>query len=301
MWMRERCFTARALAITGESALRRINLQDTCGNGTHGLVRGHARDRGSDAPGPRFGLPRRTQKEDGATVHQQSILVVEDHVEMREQILIPGLRDSGFRHVTGVGSAMETYRAVLTQRFSLFLVDIGLPDESGFTLVKNLRDATDAGIVVLTGGGHSKAEYVQGLNEGADAYLFKPIDLELLAATVRSVLRRQVAANALTTATAGAALTWRLDPEGWALISPAGVRIHITANERILIEPLIARRGNVISRDDLISRFTHNVHDFDPHRLEVIVHRLRQKATKLSGEDFPLRAVRGTGYVLTSG
>lgn len=276
-------------------------MQDTCANGMHGLVRVHARDRGSDAPGPRFGLPRRTQKEDNATVHQQSILVVEDHVEMRDQLLIPGLRDCGFRNVTGVGSAMETYRAVLTQRFSLFLVDIGLPDESGFTLIKNLRDATDAGIVVLTGGGHSRAQYVQGLNEGADAYLLKPVDMELLAATLRSVLRRQAASNTPSVSAVAAAQTWRLDPEGWALISPGGVRIHITGNERILIEPLITRRGNVISREDLISRFTHNVHDFDPHRLEVIVHRLRQKASKLSGEDFPLRAVRGTGYVLTSG
>jgi DNA-binding response OmpR family regulator len=94
------------------------------------------------------------------------------------------LRDCGFRDVKGVGTAMETYRAVLTQRFSLFLVDIGLPDESGFTLTRNLREATDAGIVVLTGGGHSKAQHVQGLNDGADAYLFKPIDIELLAATV---------------------------------------------------------------------------------------------------------------------
>jgi len=287
--------------ITGENALGRVNLQDTCGSGTHGLIRGQVRDRESDAPAPHFGLPRRTQKENGATVHQHNILVVEDDAEMRDQILIPGLRECGFRNVTGAGSAMETYRTVLTQRFSLFLVDIGLPDESGFTLIKNLRDATDAGIVVLTGGGHSRAQYLQGLNEGADAYLLKPVDMELLAATLRSVLRRQAAASAPMASAVGASQAWRLDPGGWALVSPGGVRIHITGNERVLIEPLIARQGNVISREDLISRFTHNVHDFDPHRLEVIVHRLRQKATKLSGEDFPLRAVRGTGYVLTSG
>lgn len=275
-------------------------MQDTCGSGTHGLIRGHVRDRG-DGTAPRFGQGRRTQREDNATIHQQSILVVEDHEEMREQILIPGLRDCGFRSVAGVGSAKETYRAVLTQCFSLFLVDIGLPDESGFTLTRNLREATGAGIVVLTGGGHTKAQYVQGLNDGADAYLLKPIDMELLAATLRSVLRRQMASHAPPTTAAEAPRTWRLDPEGWALISPGGVRIHITGNERVLIEPLIARLGNVVSREELIARFTHNIHDFAPHRLEVIVHRLRQKATKLSGEDFPLRAVRGTGYVLTSG
>jgi DNA-binding response OmpR family regulator len=289
------------LAMTGESVLRRVYLQDTCGNGLRGLIRGHAYDKGSDAPTPRFGQVRRTQREDSATIHQQSILIVEDDLEMREKVLIPGLRDCGFRDVTGVGSARETYRAVLTRRFSLFLVDIGLPDENGFTLTRNLRDATDAGIVVLTGGGHSKAQYVQGLNEGADAYLFKPVDIELLAATLRSVLRRQAAANAAALPVAAAVRAWRLDPEGWALISPGGVRIHITGNERMLIEPLIARRGNVVSREELIARFTYDIHDFDPHRLEVIVHRLRQKATKLSGEDFPLRAVRGTGYVLTSG
>ncbi|WP_368563037.1 response regulator transcription factor [Pseudoxanthomonas sp. UTMC 1351] len=257
------------------------------------------RDKG-DGAAPRFGQARRTQREDNATVHQQSILVVEDHEEMRDQILIPGLRDCGFRNVVGVGSAKETYRAVLTQRFSLFLVDIGLPDESGFTLSRNLREATDAGIVVLTGGGHTKAQYVQGLDDGADAYLLKPVDMELLAATLRSVLRRQMASHA-PQAAVESARAWRLDPEGWALISPGGARIHITGNERILIEPLIARPGNVISREELIARFTHNIYDFDPHRLEVIVHRLRQKASKLSGEDFPLRAVRGTGYVLTSG
>lgn len=277
-------------------------MQDTCASGTHGLVRGHARDRGeNEATAPRFGHTRRTQREDNATVHQQDILIVEDDKEMREQILIPGLRDCGFRNVTGVGSAMETYRMVLTRRFSLFLLDVGLPDESGFTLTKNLREATDAGIVVLTGGTQSKAQHVQGLDDGADAYLFKPIDMELLAATLRSVLRRQAAMNASTAAKVETSHAWRLDSEGWALISPGGARVHITANERILIEPLLARMGNVISREDLIARFTHNIHDFDPHRLEVIVHRLRQKASKLSGEDFPLRAVRGTGYVLTSG
>lgn len=284
--------------------MKRVNLQDTCASGTHGLVNGHVHGNRGNEAAPRFGHARRTHREDNATVHQQDILVVEDDEEMREQILIPGLRDCGFRNVAGVGSAMETYRTALTRRFSLFLLDVGLPDESGFTLTKNLREATDAGIVVLTGGTQSKAQHVQGLDDGADAYLLKPVDMELLAATLRSVLRRQAAANAPTAAEVEASHTWRLDSEGWALISPSGVRVHITGNERILIEPLLARMGNVISREDLIARFTHDIHDihdFDPHRLEVIVHRLRQKASKLSGEDFPLRAVRGTGYVLTSG
>lgn len=288
------------LAIHRGIVLRRVNLRDTRGSGTHGLVRGHVHDKGTDAA-TRFGHTRRLQRDDSEAIYRQSILVVEDDAEMREQILIPGLLDCGFKDVTGVGNAKETYRAVLTRRFSLFLLDIGLPDESGLTLTRNLREATDSGIVVLTGNQRSKAQHVQGLDDGADAYLLKPVDMELLAATVRSVLRRQAMTDTPVAPIVRAPHAWRLDPEGWALISPGGVRIHITGNERVLIEPLIARLGNVVSREELIARFTHNIHDFAPHRLEVIVHRLRQKATKLSGEDFPLRAVRGTGYVLTSG
>lgn len=178
------------LAIHRGIVLRRVNLRDTRGSGTHGLVRGHVHDKGTDAA-TRFGHTRRLQRDDSEAIYRQSILVVEDDAEMREQILIPGLLDCGFKDVTGVGNAKETYRAVLTRRFSLFLLDIGLPDESGLTLTRNLREATDSGIVVLTGNQRSKAQHVQGLDDGADAYLLKPVDMELLAATVRSVLRRQ--------------------------------------------------------------------------------------------------------------
>lgn len=254
-------------------------------------------------PAAYLGQAQAANGENKPMLDDHGILVVEDDAVMREELLIPALRESGFKNVTGVGSAMETYRAVLTRRFSLFLLDIGLPDESGFSLTQNLRAATDAGIVMLTSGRPSKAQQAQWLEDGADAYLTKPIDTDLLTATVRSVLRRQTTVKPVASTVAAAASAsrkWRLDTEGWTLVSPRGVPVHLTRNERVLIEPLMARMGNVVSREDLISRFTHDVHDFDPHRLEVIIHRLRHKACKVTGENFPLRAVRGSGYVLTS-
>lgn len=230
------------------------------------------------------------------------ILVIEDDPEMRDEVLLPGLRSRGFKNVMGVGSAIETYRSVLTRNFALFVLDVGLPDESGFTVAKHLRAATGAGIVMLSGRWRARTDRVHGLDEGADAYLTKPVDIELLAATMRSLLRRnaQSPAQPAVAAPAPRPSGWHLDMDGWDLVSPSGARIRLTLAERLLIDQLAANVGSPVSRDAIISRLTQNIHDFDPHRLEMLVHRLRRKILAGTKESLPLTTVRGLGYVLTS-
>ena len=96
-------------------------------------------------------------------------MVVEDDNELRERILVPGLRSEGFE-VDSSDSAMTLYRALSLRSWDLFVVDIGLPDENGFEVARHLRQRGEAGIVILTGRA-SAEDQVRGLDGGADAYL----------------------------------------------------------------------------------------------------------------------------------
>lgn len=226
---------------------------------------------------------------------EQWILVVEDDPGMRDDILIPGLEDAGF-NVVGAGSAAEAYRSMLTRDFSLFVLDVGLPDEDGFTMVKHLRPLTDAGIVMLTGRKRGNADHIRGLDEGADVYLSKPVDIDVLTATVRSLLRRlRQPKNWRPEETPPG---WQFDMDSWNLASPRGAKVRLTHAERLVVNVLAASSGETVARDTIISRLAQDIHDFDPHRLEMLIHRLRRKVLSVTNEHLPLNAVRGVGYVL---
>jgi two-component system response regulator PhoP len=226
---------------------------------------------------------------------EQWILVVEDDPGMRNDILIPGLEEAGF-NVVGAGSAAEAYRCMLTRDFSLFILDVGLPDEDGFTMARHLRPLTDAGIVMLTGRKRGKADRIRGLDDGADVYLSKPIAIDVLAATVRSLLRRlrQPKNWRPDEALPG----WRYDTDSWNLASPRGAKVRLSHAERLVVGLLAASSGETVARNTIISRLAQDIHEFDPHRLEMLIHRLRRKVLSITNEHLPLNAVRGVGYVL---
>ncbi len=224
------------------------------------------------------------------------ILVVEDDPGMRDDILIPGLKDAGF-NVVGAGSAAEAYRSMLSRKFSLFVLDIGLPDEDGLTVARHLRALTDAGIVMLSGRKRKNTDRVRGLDEGADAYITKPVDIDVLTATLRSLLRRMEQPRT-TWREDILPPRWRFDMDGWNLASPAGARVPLTHPERLVVELLAASPGLTVARDTIISKLARDIHEFDPHRLEMLIHRLRRKVLSATNEELPLNTVRGVGYVL---
>ena len=225
-------------------------------------------------------------------------MVVEDDNELRERILVPGLRSEGF-DVDSTDSAMALYRALSLRSWDLFVVDIGLPDENGFEIARHLRHLRQrggAGVVMLTGRA-STEDQVRGLDGGADAYLSKPVGMDVLAATLRSVLRR-VAPDVQAIAPAPVMSGWCLQQQGWQLVSPTGSRVVLSSSERLLLTLLANAAGEVVGRDVIIDHLCRDDREFDPHRLEMLVHRLRRKVRAASGEDLPLNTVRGLGYLL---
>lgn len=232
------------------------------------------------------------------TVDTLQLAVLEDDTELREAILLPGLRDFGFE-ATGAGTAAELYRHMLRQRFDIVVLDIGLPDEDGVTVARHLRELSGVGIVMLTGN-RGRRDHVRALEVGADAYLSKPVDMEVLAATLHS-LRRRLAnpqhGNAANDDTPATAVAWHLETDGWCLIAPNGTSLALTAPERQLLTSLIDAGGESVTRETLIAALCSNVYDFDPHRLEMLVYRLRRKSIDAGAGPLPLLTSRGAGYL----
>lgn len=222
------------------------------------------------------------------------IAVVEDDAEFRDEILLPILSRSGFQPV-GMGSALELYRALLADRYHLVLLDVNLPDEDGLAIARHLRALSQSlGIVMLTG--HASAESRRrALEYGVDAYLSKPADLQELVATLRN-LGRRVATVLPDQADGGSG--WRLDERGWRILSPDGRELGLSLAERQVLALLADNPGAPVSREALIARLSGPAEDFDPHRLEMLVYRLRRKCRQELGQELPLKAVRGVGYML---
>lgn len=222
------------------------------------------------------------------------VALLEDDVVLRERILSPRLRDHGF-DVIGLGSAAALERLLVAGVPDIIVLDVGLPDADGFELAQSLRSRFPAvGVVMLTGR-QSPHDKVRGLVDGADAYLTKPVDMGLLAATLHSLARRlQVAAvNDDVAPQAG----WRLDAGGWRLLAPCGQAVALTRSERPLVRCLMQHSGEVVGREALIATLTSNTFEFDTHRLDSLIHRLRRKIAAGSAHPFPLSAVHGAGYV----
>lgn len=224
------------------------------------------------------------------------IAVVEDDAALRDDILLPGLAACDFE-VEGFARASDLYRRLLAASFDVAVLDVGLPEEDGLSVARQLRAGSPIGIVMLTGRRRPE-ERVRALEDAADVWLTKPVDVDVVAATLVSLLRRMRMAPERDVALPCPPSGWRLGAGGWRLHAPGGASVALTLAERQLLESLFAAGGEVVARERLIAALGGNDYDFDPHRIDMLVHRLRRKVADELGRSLPLRAIRGCGYVL---
>jgi len=217
------------------------------------------------------------------------VYLVDDDEDFREEMIFGlsrlGLNAHGFR------DAAALYRAFAVRPADIVIVDIGLEGEDGLSIVNHLRAQPSLGIVMATGRG-TVDDRVNGLAQGADAYLVKPIDVRELAATVTAVnerLKRHEGRRSPTTR------QWTLEEGGWVLSDGLGHRLRLTTSERGILERLFLESGRTVERRALVEALGADVHDFNYARLDTIVSRLRRRAEK-SGMTLPLLAIRGRGF-----
>ena len=212
------------------------------------------------------------------------LLLVEDEVRLAAA-LQRGLTAEGF----AVDLAHDGVRGLAMARsasYDVVVLDIMLPGLSGYRVVEALRkDAIDVPVLLLSAkdGEHDQAD---GLDLGADDYLTKPFSFVVLVARLRALLRRG-GATAPAVLSVGDLL---LDPGRREVIS-GGAPVVLTAREFGLLEYLMRRAGQVVTRTELLDHVWDAPMDVDPNVVEVYVGYLRRKLGAAA-----VQTVRGVGY-----
>jgi two-component system response regulator PhoP len=220
------------------------------------------------------------------------ILVVEDEVKLCQQIQ-QFFADKGFA-VDTANTGRDGYYMGKEYPIDAAVIDIGLPDFSGIELIKRLRkDKISVPILILTARSRWQ-EKVEGLEAGADDYLIKPFHYEELLARINALIRRSVGQ-------AHPVLTHdniELDTVAQE-VSVSGVKLELTAYEYKVLEYLMFRKGEVISKSVLTAHIYDEDFERDSNVLEVFIGRLRKKLDP-DGTRKPIETLRGRGYLISA-
>jgi DNA-binding response OmpR family regulator len=225
---------------------------------------------------------------------KNKILIVEDDIDLRNS-LTAYLTTAGLE-VTGVGSCLECYATLANSNFSVALVDVTLPDQSGFVLAEYLRTNTSVKIIILTALERID-DRVRGYSAGAHNYFVKPVDTRELLAAIISLVAIGYQDNLPDAAMSGQA--WQLQRNSWHLVTPNGQAILLTALELQLVEIMAVSPYRVVSRNSLLTSIYSRVDEHSGRALDSLVRRLRAKITACDCLS-PIKTAHSVGYCFSA-
>ena len=212
------------------------------------------------------------------------ILVVEDDINLNRQ-LKDALTEGGYA-VDVAFDGEEGHFLGETEPYDAIVLDIGLPQMDGLSVLESWRRAGKTTPVLLLTARDRWSDKVQGIDAGADDYVAKPFHMEEVLARIRALVRRS-AGHASNEITAGPV---RLDIRS-GKVTVDGQAIKLTSHELRLLSYLMHHKGKVVSRTELTEHLYDQDFDRDSNTIEVFVGRLRKKLP----EEI-IQTVRGLGY-----
>jgi DNA-binding response OmpR family regulator len=231
----------------------------------------------------------------------QQVFVLEDQPEIG-RLVCRTLEDHGFR-TEWFPRARTFLSRIRVRRPDLCIVDLGLPDEDGLAVIRDLHGRDPVPVIILTGRA-DPVDRVLGLELGADDYVVKPFDPRELIARVKAVLRRSE--RALPTAAAdlatGAARFggWICDFDRLLLTAADGNRSELSAAEARLLLAFCRAPNRILSRESLLGlRGPENRSPFD-RSIDVRISRLRQKLEHDPKNPQLIKTVYGAGYIFAA-
>jgi two-component system catabolic regulation response regulator CreB len=230
------------------------------------------------------------------------ILIIEDEPAIADTLLY-ALKTEGFApewSATGRAGLAALEVAVKKQRsFALVILDVGLPDGTGFEVCKTIRQTSTVPVIFLTAR-NAELDRVLGLELGGDDYLVKPFSPRELTARVKAILRRVAPA-------VGAAKEQPVAPgefvvdDARCVIAFRGVGLELTRYEYRLLKVIVAQPGRVFSRDQLMTAGWEDPGASLDRTVDAHIKTLRAKLRAAAGgaeEADPIRTHRGLGYSL---
>ena len=222
----------------------------------------------------------------------QKILIVEDDKKLRQE-LETFLSKNGF-DVKGLEKFDNTIEDILKEKADLVLLDINLPYVDGEFVCKEIRKVSNVPIIMVTSR-DNEIDELMSLNNGADQYVTKPYNIQILLAKINGLLRRNQ--------NSGRNLE-KIDCDGFVLniaeraIEKDNKKIELTKNEYNILYYLSTHKGKVVSRDEIMDYLWESEEFIDDNTLSVNIKRLRNKLEELELMD-KIETRRGQGYILS--
>ncbi len=221
----------------------------------------------------------------------QKILIVEDDEKLRNELEI-FLNNNGYQ-AEFLKTFDNTINDILNINPDLILLDINLPGTDGEYVCKEIRKQSDMPIIIVTSRDNEVDELVS-INYGADHYITKPFNIQILLAKISSLLRRANSNNESKE---------KINAKDFILnISNSTIEknnkiIELTKNEYKILKYLIENRGKIVSREDIMDSLWENDSFIDDNTLSVNITRLRNKLEELDLKEI-IETKRGQGYIL---
>ena len=221
------------------------------------------------------------------------ILIIEDDEKLREELKI-FLNKNGYEATTLI-TFENIIRDILKINPDLILLDINLPNTDGEYICKEVRKQSNMPIIIITSRDNELDELLS-INNGADHYITKPFNIQILLAKIGSLLKR----------TNMQEINDKIDVKDFILntsnntIEKDGKIIELTKNEYKILKYLVQNREKIVSREDIMECLWESESFIDDNTLTVNITRLRNKLEELELKEL-LETKRGQGYILKKG
>ena len=221
----------------------------------------------------------------------QKILIVEDEKKIREELKI-FLTKNGFKAVV-LEKFENTIEDILKENADLVLLDINLPYTDGEFVCKEIRKTSDVPIIMVTSR-DNEIDELMSLNSGADQYVTKPYNIQILLAKINGLLKRNQKQEKGVQ---------KIDCNGFYLniaervIEKEDNKLELTKNEYNILYYLSINKGKIVSRDEIMDYLWESEEFIDDNTLSVNIKRLRNKLEEIGFID-KIETRRGQGYLL---
>ena len=221
----------------------------------------------------------------------QKILIVEDDEKLRKELKV-FLNKNGYQAET-IEKFDNTIQDIIDRKPDLILLDINLPNIDGQYICKEIRKQSEMAIIIITSRDNEIDELIS-INYGADQYITKPFNLQILLAKIASLLRRTIKETQNQE---------KIDCREFIIsLSKSTIikekrEIELTKNEFKILHHLVQNRGKIVSREEIMESLWDNECFIDDNTLTVNITRLRNKLKELDLKEI-IETRRGQGYIL---
>lgn len=233
---------------------------------------------------PLSGYPAHAKERAASMSPIPHLALIEEDPEQRESLLL-WLQLKEYR-VWGAESAEAFYRKLQQSRADIVIIDLGLSGENGLQTIHHLRTKGRLGIIIVSARSSTK-ERLQGIKQGADLYLVKPVEPAELALYIDSLWQRMNEAS--LTPSDG---VWILERKLRQLQTPHGATLSLTPSELVIID-VLAGSAAPLPRSELVVHLGGDLRTFAMHRIDAHLHRIRSKLKQVSEESLPMRTLPG--------